>query len=627
MAAPWRRVAGCRQRRLLAVLSLCWVAVCDTAAQPIGTPRRASKPSAGSKYFDVREQRRIEAEEDAFLLPPAARSEGSASRARRGHLSDTSSLKATGFGRLRKATPGEKLDAALEGLDKATDGIFGGSDYTPGKIREPEEEAETVKEEKEPIPSAKPKAESAQEKDAPAKTEPKTASSETESAKPEKDSESEESPGILEKIKAATGGIFGDDDAKPSKEKAAAPADHATPAAPTPDEPESKPAKEPAPVPTEAPVAPTPAEAAPAKAEAAKAAAPEKAPPAKVKPWDNGFKSPPVGADTNPFGKEEYNKDFVPPGIEEGITKHRESGKEVPEDWEVVKKKDVEAPPASTDTKAAEPLADGGKVVDRLHDELGPAPVAPVPGAETPPETPPPPPAAPAEAAKKEQWSSPGQTGLPSRGGARQAQPIFFSLFMVCALLCFCTGACIFCCMSRRSAIPTEDEMRMVLDSIKSRSTKEILGEKAYGTPTPVSLLRLRFLIRKAKNDQKEAVLAKKDEMFFAKKKEMMKEFKEKTKDMTKEEEKIATEAFCEEIQAERIVARNEAERLWREYELIDPTPSLVEAEEVYARLLAEWAKVQADLETQGPPSPTASAQAASGGGPMGFINRVFGRG
>merc|ERR1719158_608592 len=62
-----------------------------------------------------------------------------------------------------------------------------------------------------------------------------------------------------------------------------------------------------------------------------------------------------------------------------------------------------------------------------------------------------------------------------------------------------------FACHARNSFRKTEDELLELLDKVKSTSMNDLMNEHAYGTPTPVPILRARHLVKKAKDDQYDA--------------------------------------------------------------------------------------------------------------------------
>jgi len=289
------------------------------------------------------------------------------------------------------------------------------------------------------------------------------------------------------------------------------------------------------------------------------------------------------------------------------------------------------------------------KSADSAAKEMGgdlgvPVAVEPKGEAELPEPLPPPPPPPEVTEADKKTHQAIGQTGLPSRGGARMGQPIFFSLFLVCTLCCFCAGVCTFGCIARKTILKTEDELRQLLDALRKRPLSEVIGETCYGTPVPVPILRLRFLVRKAIDDHTDAVMDQKDSMYAAVKKELLAEFRRASKAPGVQGDKEASAKLEEELRAklleERHKAKAEAERMWREYEIEDPVPSLPEGEETLQYLNGEYIKSLADdIESNldgkkddkkpesGQASPSGGAAPPPSGGVRGAFSRLMGGG
>lgn len=182
-------------------------------------------------------------------------------------------------------------------------------------------------------------------------------------------------------------------------------------------------------------------------------------------------------------------------------------------------------------------------------------------------------------------------TGTPARGGARQTQPWIFSLLMALTLLCFCCGVCGFCFYARRSYRKTEDELRELLEHVNSKTMAELLAEKVYGSPMPRTLLRGRYLIKRAKDDQKAIVIARRKELYKVVYDRLAKECKESTRTLDKKETEQVEKELRERLAVERQLSREKAENEWREYQITDPVPTLVKVEEEMQKIWAEYQK------------------------------------
>merc|ERR1719197_2031373 len=129
---------------------------------------------------------------------------------------------------------------------------------------------------------------------------------------------------------------------------------------------------------------------------------------------------------------------------------------------------------------------------------------------------------------------------MPARGGgANLGQPWFFSVFLLSIILCFCCSVCGFAMYSRRTAEHTEKQLQDALKMVEQKSKETLLQEKAYGTPVPVHILRMRYLVRKALNDQVKARKVHKEMLYRARREEILEEVKPTLRGKSKEEKEM----------------------------------------------------------------------------------------
>jgi len=184
--------------------------------------------------------------------------------------------------------------------------------------------------------------------------------------------------------------------------------------------------------------------------------------------------------------------------------------------------------------------------------------------------------------------------GLPTgRGGARMAQPWIFSVMMILILVCFCCGVCVFARHAKNSFRKTEDELRELLEKVKSTSMNGLMNEHAYGTPTPVPILRARHLVKKARDDQEDAKKEHRVSQYNAVRQAILDESYKMRIGKSKEELVVMDEEIRMKLRIEKEKIRAATIKDWAEGTLPDPVPSLPEVEAWLAKLEKRWLELQ----------------------------------
>jgi hypothetical protein len=186
------------------------------------------------------------------------------------------------------------------------------------------------------------------------------------------------------------------------------------------------------------------------------------------------------------------------------------------------------------------------------------------------------------------------ENGIPTgRGGARMAQPWIFSLMMIGIIVCFCCGVCGFARYARSSFRKTEDELQELLEKVKSTSMNDLMNEHAYGTPTPVPILRARHLVKKARDDQEDAKKDHRVEQYTATRQAILDESYKMRVGKSKEELQLMDEEIRRKLRVEKEKIRAATIKDWAEGTLPDPVPSLPEAEAWLAKMEKRWQELQ----------------------------------
>lgn len=184
--------------------------------------------------------------------------------------------------------------------------------------------------------------------------------------------------------------------------------------------------------------------------------------------------------------------------------------------------------------------------------------------------------------------------GLPTgRGGARMAQPWIFSLMMIGILVCFCCGVCAFARYAKNSFRKTEDELYELLEEMKSTSMHDLMNKHAYGTPTPVPILRARHLTKKARDDQEDAKREHRISQYNAVRQAILDESYKMRVGKTKEELQVMDEEIRMKLRIEKEKIRASTIKDWAEGTLKDPVPSLPEVEAWLAKMEKRWQELQ----------------------------------
>jgi len=184
--------------------------------------------------------------------------------------------------------------------------------------------------------------------------------------------------------------------------------------------------------------------------------------------------------------------------------------------------------------------------------------------------------------------------GMPARGGNVQ-QPLYFSLFLLGVLVTFCCGAGCFGCYSKYSMVATEDQLKAALEKLRTLARVALMAERAYGTPVPVMILRLRFLVKKAKYNQGKALKAWRTMLYDTVKKELLKEHRKSCKGLEKEELRKQEDGIRARLDEEKVRTMEQAQRDWDDGTCPDPVPSLPAVESELAKLEVEWKAIEAN--------------------------------
>jgi len=184
--------------------------------------------------------------------------------------------------------------------------------------------------------------------------------------------------------------------------------------------------------------------------------------------------------------------------------------------------------------------------------------------------------------------------GLPTgRGGARMEQPWIFSLMMIAIIVCFCCGVCAFARYAKSSFRKTEDELQELLEKVKSTSMNDLMNEHAYGTPTPVPILRARHLVKKAMDDQEDTKRDHRISQYNAVRQAILDESYKMRVGKSKEELKVMDDEIRIKLKIEKEKIRAGTIKDWAEGRLKDPVPSLPEAEAWLAKMEKRWQELQ----------------------------------
>merc|ERR1719262_718284 len=140
----------------------------------------------------------------------------------------------------------------------------------------------------------------------------------------------------------------------------------------------------------------------------------------------------------------------------------------------------------------------------------------------------------------------------------------------------------------------TEDELQELLEKVKSTSMNDLMNEHAYGTPTPVPILRARHLVKKARDDQDDTKRDHRIAQYNAVRQAILDESYKMRVGKSKEELQIMDEEIRQKLRIEKEKIRAATIKDWAEGRLVDPVPSLPEAEAWLAKLEKRWQELQA---------------------------------
>merc|ERR1719262_1404037 len=139
----------------------------------------------------------------------------------------------------------------------------------------------------------------------------------------------------------------------------------------------------------------------------------------------------------------------------------------------------------------------------------------------------------------------------------------------------------------------TEDELQELLDKVKSTQMNDLMNEHAYGTPTPVPILRARYLVKKARDDQEDAKKEHRVTQYNAVRQAILDDSYGMRAGKSKEEIAIMDEEIRRKLRIEKEKIRASTIKDWAEGTLPDPVPSLPEAEAWLAKMEKRWQELQ----------------------------------
>merc|ERR1719335_22354 len=164
---------------------------------------------------------------------------------------------------------------------------------------------------------------------------------------------------------------------------------------------------------------------------------------------------------------------------------------------------------------------------------------------------------------------------------------------MVGILVSFCCFVCCFARYSQNSFRKTEDELREMLQKLKSKSMNQLMSEHASGTPTPVPILQARYLVKKARDDQEDARRQYRINWYHEVRKAITDESYKMRQGKTKEELQIMDEEIRRKLKVEKEKIRAATIKDWAEGRIEDPVPSLAEGEAWLGKLEKRWQELQ----------------------------------